>query len=250
MKRVKIFYIIIFFFIAYAAYATFTSVKKEWDVEAAKKKRTVQAFPALCETGKWIEISKRRSEEEKFEKEAVLKKNGRIFSDEKEEVRFRTEENVFLNYFKNRRIIVSGSRESEKEVFVNKIKCIGIEADREDQANRQRMMRYVASGINNFSVAQNEYGSWKVTAFYFVNESDFYVEYISDSKENNDEIMLWLVTASKMERAKPILETRAYIRKTEKEREVLKGEDIHEGADADMLFTYKFNNSTNKWTVQ
>lgn len=248
MKHNKIVLFIIFLFIAYIGYVTFVSAKKAWKEDSLKREKVILGFPALCEAGKWVEISEKKGEEQEFEGETILKKTGGNFSDEEGKTVFDSADDHFLDYFENKKVLIGGTWKNDKKVFIEKIKCVGAEADKELQPNRQKTMRYIASDINSLSSIRNESGAWKVTAFHFVNESDFYVEYAGDPQKNKDETMLWLVRASKTERAKPVLEGLAYIKNTGENRELIKGEDIHR--DAKNLLIYKYDEILKKWILK
>jgi len=248
MKRNKILYIIIAFFIAYAGYASFQAGKKTWDTKKAAEAKIVQAFPALCEAGKWSVISKVRPAGEEFAASVVLQKQGSGFSDTEGSIIFTAPEKDRLAYFENREIEVEGVRQGEKEVAVLRVRCAGPETEKETQAVRQKLMHYISSNIDSLSSVRNPNGAWKVLAFHFVNETDFYVEFAAEPRENKEETMFWLVRASKLERAKPVLEGLAYVRKTGEEKTLIKGEDIH--GDAQVFSNYKYNDKQKKWIIQ
>ena len=253
MKKEKILVVaLVIIFVGYAAYAFFRSKNEEKKLEKEAVEKASEAFPRLCEAGGWIAVSKgsTNSKGEPYQAKTKLASKDGIWEDEKGENIFISSPDIPFDYFSGKEVELNGvktGQKDNKEVFVNKLRCAGIESNKELFANRRKLMDYVSKNINTLSDIKAQAG-WKVEAFYFVSESDFYVEYAS--VENNREIMQWLARASKFKRSKPVIESLAYFKidPDSRKKELIKGEDSQK-RDAN-LSKYIFNPTAKKWEIQ
>lgn len=246
MKTPKIIiYLIIAFFAAYGGYALFQAESED------KKNPTTESWkntiPAACESGQWIDVSLNNNDaaKESFKEQVKLMAKGKKISDESEKISFSADDEEKLAYFAGKKVVVRGIKIDNDEVGVEKIKCIGAEADVEELSARRNVMNYISRNINALAPKESLGGDWTVSGFYFVDESNVYVEYeqaspiagIKEEKKTND-IYLWPVKISKLERTTPIIEGLSYPKKN------------NESVDIQNLSAYKFDNLKKQWKLQ
>lgn len=217
-------------------------------------------IPLQCESGEWTEFPDYSGTGKfpEFKGNVTLKMVGPDrFTNEDGSIVFTTDEKYSLAFFSDKALWVEGSEldsEKEKKVYVKKIKCVGKEADAEIQGQRQNLMRYINENIDSLALEKSPNGKWLVATFYFVNDTDLYVEYESAESILGDgpyDAHLWLIRVSKLERQVPVIETLAYIQEDEEDPEkniVKQGTDIY--ADATGMATYEFNEDANRWVMQ
>jgi hypothetical protein len=217
-------------------------------------------IPLQCENGEWTEFPdyNKAGNFSDFKGNATIKmKDPDHFTDAGGSIAFTTDENYSLSFFADKAVYIEGSDISsggQKEVYVKRIKCVGEEADKGIQASRQKLMNYISGNINNLALEKSQNSAWQINTFYFVNDTDLYVEYESPESIGGDKPYdghLWLIRATKLERDIPVIETLAYIQEDENDpaKNIVKqGTDLYK--DATGMATYEFDSDANKWVMQ
>lgn len=217
-------------------------------------------IPLQCESGEWTEFPDyaQIGNFPEFKGNATLKmQDSDNFTNEDGSVSLTTDETYSLSFFADKAVYLEGSDISaagKKEIYVKRIKCVGKEANVDIQSQRQNLMNYISGNINNLALEKSAVDAWQINTFYFVNDSDLYVEYESLGSVGGDEPYdgrLWLIRAAKLERPAPVIETLAYIQEDENDpdKNILKqGTDIYK--DATGMATYEFDTDANKWVMQ
>jgi hypothetical protein len=217
-----------------------------------------ESIPAQCENSVWIEFPemKNANQFEKFVGRDKLKyeestdafsgiNGGRIFS---------TDNNYSLSFFMDRDVQMEGYVLKNGEIYVKKVKCVGIETNKDVLQSRRNLMGYVRDNINTLAPEKPASGDWQVETFYFVNDTDVYVQYETEGsfmEEAPYDSHLWLIRASKLETATPTIETLAYIAEDaeDAQKNVLKsGQDIY--SDVKNMTIYEFDADANQWILQ
>jgi hypothetical protein len=217
-------------------------------------------IPSQCENGEWTEFSdyEKSGNFPEYADNANLKSgSGDGFTNEDGSILFMTGENYSLEFFVERDVRVEGiniGTSGKSKIYVKRIKCVGKEADKDIQAQRRNLMNYISKNIDELAIEKSKGGDWQILTFYFVNDSDIYIEYESSDSiglESPYEARLWLVRVSKMGTDVPVIETLAYIQEDEEDpdKNVVKiGEDIYR--DADNMSIYEFDMEANDWVLQ
>ncbi|MFA4817350.1 MAG: hypothetical protein WC608_01335 [Parcubacteria group bacterium] len=217
-------------------------------------------IPLQCENGEWTEFPDytQTGNISEFKGNASLKmQDSDNFTNEDGSIAFTTDENYSLSFFADKEVYMEGSDISsgdKKEIYVKRIKCVGEEANTDIQSARQKLMTYISGNINNLALEKSPNGVWQINTFYFASDSDLYVEYESLGSVGGDDPYdgrLWLIRATKLERAAPVIETLAYIQEDaeDPDKNVLKqGADIYK--DGTGMATYEFDVDANKWVMQ
>lgn len=270
--------------------AGYTYYQTEADTEKGRQKLKDlrDSLPALCQEGKWVsldeEINDLGENSYGYKESVVFLAKGRDFHDEHEKISFTARHKDLLPFFNGRQVEIAGQEIDTGKVSAAKIRCVGMESNTKEVANRYRIMEYIAKEIGTLSPEKCQEGKWNVTAFRFVNETDVYVEYDNqppagdekdkdekgdeDSDEDDEdgdeekdedaqddkyayEGRIWLVRVTKLQRSQPLVEELACLRKKKAgsdRGETLRGKDIYE--DSRIIFTYKFNRQENQWKPQ
>lgn len=226
---------------------------KETVIEDVEEK-----IPQNCENGEWVTFPdlENAGQHEKFAENIRIKyiEGKEIFSNEDGSKTFITDKNYSLFFFVDRDVRVEGYKLSEKEIYIQKIKCVGVEANKDIQNQRRKIMNYISKNINSLALEKSDNGQWQVGTFYFVNDSDLYVQYETEksfTEEAPYDSHLWLIRVSKLDRDVPVIETLAYIQENDEDPEkniLKKGEDLYK--DVKNLIIYEFDEDANQWVLQ
>lgn len=226
----------------------------------------MENVPSQCENGEWIEFPDLEESKtlEKFVGNARLKYDDKKdkFSNADNSQEFVTDEKYSLSFFMDRDARIEGWKiPDSNNIYVKKIKCVGEEANRDVQAQRRNIMKYISENINNIALEKSREGEWQVQSFYFYNNNDLYVEYEAVSPQEEDmadeeedipfAARLWLVRIANPERNVPAIETLAYIQEDENDpdKNVIKiGEDIYK--DVQNLTIYEYDEDKAQWVLQ
>lgn len=244
--------LVVFGFFGYQAYSNKQAVHN--DVIDSFE----ESIPAKCENGEWIEFP----DLEKPEQYEKFVGNDRLKYDEKKEVfdgadgarTFSTDANYSLFFFMDRDVRIEGYALRDSEIYVKKIKCVGVETNKDVLQARRKLMNYVKDNINTLALEKGPKNDWVVETFYFINDTDVYVQYESESSFEDDSLYdsrLWLIRASELDRDIPVIETLAYIQEDAEDPEkniVKQGKDLY--ADAKNLTIYEFDEDANQWMLQ
>ena len=260
-KKKRFFFLIVavgvifwcFFFYQKKQNDDFTQEQQIADVE--------DKIPPACEKGDWIafpDYPQKGDFPQYIGNQKIKFIADKKFTNEDGSIVFATDENYSLTFYIDREVRIEGveteNNNGVKKVYVNKIKCIGEEADVNLQAQRQKLMKYIADNINTIAPEKSKDSKWRVQTFYFYNKTDIYVEYESPESFTGDSLYdgrLWLIRASKMDRDIPVIETLAYIQEDaeDPEKNVVKiGQDLYK--DADNMTVYEFDDELNRWSLQ
>ena len=275
--------LVLIFFLGYGGLAFYKSQKERWEEKESEKQKLEKTFPGLCEAGRWINFSSRKSssDDKNYKGKLKLKLERGRFSDPEKKYFFVSNEKYPLDYFVGKEVEISGTatgKKKGKEIAVEKIRCAGAEADKIKSAERQRLMNYLNVNINKLVLEPNANDKFKVAAFSFVGENkenktvDLYVDLESASLLKGDdgyEARIWLVRASKLERPKPLIQELAFMEKkfenskkekTSKEKKavkkkeipyekiILRGEDIYQ--DSNQGSVYNYDKIKKRWILQ
>jgi len=251
----------VFFLAAVILTAGFRAYKS-YDLKQLVIEDKMDAFeekiPLSCENGEWV-IFPDLKNSEKYQKFAGNTKlsysnDGEKFSSEDKSRSFVTDENYSLSFFADRDVRVEGYETGENETYVQKIKCVGVEANKDIQNQRRNLMNYISKNINSLALEKSEESQWQVETFYFINENDLYVQYESEKsfmEESPYDSHLWLIRATKLERNIPVIETLAYIQENfdDPDKNIVKqGEDLYK--DVKNMTIYEFDDDAGQWILQ
>lgn len=216
--------------------------------------------PSQCENGQWTEFpdNGKVGKFSEYAGNANLKSNSDDkFTNQDGSISFVTDSDYSLTFFVDRDVRIEGvniGSQSKQEIYVKRIKCVGKEANVDIKAQRQNLMKYVSDNIGTLAMEKSKGGAWQVGTFYFVNDTDVYVEYESAGSLGGDspyDARLWLIRASKMDSGVPAIETLAYIQEDENDpdKNIVKvGQDLYK--DADNMTVYEFDSDSKIWVLQ
>lgn len=231
--------------------------KKKWEREDVID-TFEENIPLQCENGNWIEFPDLENQEQ-YEK---FSGNEKLKYDEKNDVflgsgnsnTFSVNSDYSLTFFMDRDVRIEGYKLPDNQIYVKKIKCVGVEANQDVLKARRNLMNYISSNINSLALEKASKNDWQVETFYFVNDADLYVQYESEGsflEETPYDSRLWLVRVKDMSRPVPMIETLAYIQEDadDPEKNVTKqGNDPYK--DAKNLTAYEFDEDANQWVLQ
>ncbi|MBA4317851.1 MAG: hypothetical protein C0412_05575 [Flavobacterium sp.] len=239
-------------FFGYQAYST-KQLEREDAMETLE-----ESFSLKCENGEWIEFPELQNfkQYEKFSGNAELKYDEKkdIFTDANGTQIFSTDKGYSLSFFMDRDARIEGYKIKDSEIYIKKIKCVGKEADRDILQTRRKLMNYVRDNINTLAPEKTSKGDWQVGTFYFVNDTDAYVQYESEGsfvEEAPYDSHLWLFRVYGSDRNIPSLETLAYIQENPEdpgENIVRYGKDLYK--DVQNMMIYEFDDEANQWVLQ
>jgi hypothetical protein len=215
-------------------------------------------MPAQCENGDWIEFPDMAdaNQYEKFlgkEKLSYDEANG-TFTSEDGTKKFMTDEQYSLFFFVDRNVQIDGYKLKNGEIYAKKVKCIGAESDKNALYTRRKLMNYIKDNINSVAPEKAPHDVWQVENFYFVNDTDLYVEYETEGsfmEEAPYDAHLWLIRVSAWSGDVPVIQTVAYIQEDPDDFDkniVKQGEDIYK--DTKNMTIYEFDDETNQWALQ
>jgi hypothetical protein len=217
-----------------------------------------EAIPSKCENGEWIVFPDldNSGQYEKFSENARIRylKDGDRFTDAEGRLDFSTDKEYSLFFFMDRDVRIEGYDMGKQEKYVQKIKCVGEEANKDIQNQRRKLMSYISENIDSIALEKSPNSPWKIDSFYFVNDADLYVEYESAASLGGDgpyDARLWLIRATKLERSVPVIETLAYIQEDENDpdKNILKiGEDLYR--DSSNMTIYEYDEDAKQWVLQ
>lgn len=213
-------------------------------------------IPIQCENGDWIEFPEPSSSDQ-FEK---ITSNNKLSYDEKNNIfvggreKFLTDADYPLSFFVDRNVQVEGYRIKNNTIYIKRIQCSGVEADKVIVDGRKALMNYIKNNINTLALEKVPKNDWQVETYYFINDTDLYVQYEtvgSFIEETPYDSHLWLIRVSNVENSVPVIETLAYIEEdaNDPQKNVLKqGVDIYK--EAKNLTIYEFDADLNQWILQ
>jgi hypothetical protein len=241
----------------------YTLYQKKQDAEFAQEVQISDfedAIPSQCENGEWTEFPEytQSGNFSEYKGNANIKNIlGKEFTNQDGSLSFTTDKNYSLTFFVDREVRIEGvdvGTPSKKNIYVKRIKCVGKEANKDIRSERQNLMTYISNNISSLAMEKSHGSAWQVQTFYFVNDTDVYVEYESLGTlggESPYDARLWLIKASRMDGSVPIIETLAYIQEDENDpdKNVVKvGQDLYK--DADNMTVYEFDSEKKIWTLQ
>lgn len=259
-RHIKEKYIILFFVAAIIAVGTFGLRDRIYRSEQMENKiyDFEELMPVRCENGEWIVFPDRQdtAADERFlgKVRLVYDEKERAFLDSVNKTIYRTDASYSLIFFIDREIEVDGYKLPDGSVYAQRIRCVGAEADRNVQQNRRKLMDYINAQINSLALEKTRNGDWNVQAFYFVNDTDLYVQYETEAsfmEEAPYDAHLWLIRVSGWSGDIPIIQTLAYIQAdaTDYEKNIVKrGEDIYK--DVKNMTIYEYDEISGQWTLQ
>jgi len=218
-----------------------------------------EIIPVQCEKGVWTEFPDllNSSQYKKFSSEEKLNYNnnknifvGTINTNKL----FVTDKNYSLDFFRDRDVQVEGYGLENNNIYIKKIKCVGIEADKNIIQSRKALMNYMQNNINKLAIEKAPQNDWQVETFYFVNNTDVYVQYETTGSilgESPYASRLWLVQVSDMNKAIPSIRTLAYIQEDAEDplKNIIKqGVDLYK--DVKNLTIYEFDANLKQWVLQ
>lgn len=231
--------------------------KKQWEREDVVD-TFEEKIPLLCENGEWIEFPDMDNQDqyEKFSGNEKLKydESSSTFLGASGLNTFSTNKDYSLTFFMDRDTRIEGYKLPDNQIYVKKVKCVGVEANQDILKARRNLMNYISNNINTLTLEKASKNDWQVGTFYFVNETDFYVQYESEGsffEEAPYDSKLWLIRVKDMSRSIPTIETLAYIQEDaeDPEKNVTKqGDDLYK--DAKNLTVYEFDEEVNQWVLQ
>jgi len=263
LKKQKILVLLIIIVLIIGGYFAFQYYQKK-SLESFNSDNQMSDFenkiPLQCENGDWTEFPDyaQAGNFSQFKGSTILKMpSADQFTNADSSIAFTTDENYSLAFFADKSVYIEGpdiSSGDKKEIYVKRIKCVGEEANADIQSQRQNLMNYISANINSLALEKSANSGWQINTFYFVNDTDLYVEYESPESVGGDKPYdghLWLIRATKLERPVPVIETLAYIQEDENDpdKNILKqGTDLYKNATG--MATYEFDTDANKWVMQ
>lgn len=262
MKKIKIFVYFLVIILAIAGYFFYRFYQKK-TADDFTQEENVSDFedkiPSQCENGEWTEFPDyaKAGENLDFQENVRLKETDGKFTSEDGSIIFTTDEKYSLMFFRDRDTRIEGINiggPDRKETYVKRIKCVGEEANKDVQSQRQNLMKYISDNINTLALEKSPNSQWQVQTFYFYNDSDLYVEYESPASIGGDvpyDAHLWLIRATKLERPIPVIETLAYIQedKDDPDKNIVKsGQDLYK--DANNMTVYEYDDDQKTWVLQ
>lgn len=217
-----------------------------------------EAIPAQCENGEWIVFPDpdNKGKYAKFSENAKIKyaEAGNKFTSEDGSKIFLTDKNYSLFFFMDRDVRIEGYDMGGQGKYVQKIKCVGEEANKDIQDQRRHLMDYISGNIDSIALEKSSQSPWQINSFYFVNGTDLYVEYESPESFSEDapyDGRLWLIRATKLDRSVPRIETLAYIQEDaeDPDKNIIKvGEDLYR--DNKNMTIYEYDDDAKRWALQ
>lgn len=258
-KPLVLLFLIIMFAIGYFSFKYYQKKAAEDFAQEEIVSDFEDEIPAKCQSGEWVEFPNQKTgaaNDFVANAKLLLSKDGE-FTNEDGSLVFMTDENYSLSFFAGREARVEGlsiTENGKRKIYVNKIKCVGKEANADVQSQRQNLMNYISANINSLAIEKSYGGVWQVQTFYFVNDEDVYVEYESLGSLGGDseyDARLWLIRVSKMDANVPVIETLGYIQEDEDDpdKNVVKiGQDLYK--DNDNMTVYEFDDDKKIWLLQ
>jgi hypothetical protein len=263
MKKKKIYIYLLAIILAFGGYYFYTIYQKKQDADFAQE-MLVSDFedniPSQCEKGEWTEFpaySQSGTFSEYKGNANIKSSSGDKFSNQDGSISFVTDKNYTLTFFAGRDVRIEGvdvAAQGKQEIYVKRIKCVGKEANADIRSQRQNLMKYISDNIGTLAMEKSHGSAWQIQTFYFVNDTDIYVEYESPGSIGGDspyDARLWLIRASKMDTSVPAIETLAYIQEDENDpdKNVVKvGQDLYK--DANNMTVYEFDSDKKTWVLQ
>lgn len=244
-------------------YFLYTIYQKKQDADFAQEVQISDFednIPSQCENGEWTEFPdyNESGEFSEYEGNANIKNiSDEKFTNQDGSLSFTTDKNYSLTFFVDREVRIEGSEigsQGKQEIYVKRIKCVGKEANKDIQSERQNLMTYISGNIGSLAMEKSHGSVWQVQTFYFINDTDVYVEYESLGSFGGDapyDARLWLIRASRMDGSVPIIETLGYIQEDENDpdKNVVKvGQDLYK--DAGNMTVYEFDSDKKIWALQ
>jgi hypothetical protein len=234
----------------------------KWMAMQEEKEDAIDIFeeqlPAQCENGVWIEFPTldNMSQYIKFSGKEKLKYDEEkgIFLGEIGYKIFSTDKQTSLFFFVEREVQIEGHQLENNEIHVDKLKCVGVEANKDILKARRNLMHYIKNNINDLAPEKSVQGDWQVGTFYFVTDTDAYVQYetaVSFMEEAPYDSHLWLIRATNIGTTMPTIETLAYIAEDIEgfDKNVVKqGVDLYK--ESKNMIIYEFDDATNQWILQ
>lgn len=218
-----------------------------------------EIIPVQCEKSVWTEFPDllNSSQYEKFTSEEKLnyddKRNVFVGTINVNKF-FSTDKNYSLTFFMDRNVQVEGYSLENNNIYIKRIKCVGIETNKNVIQSRKTFMNYIKTNINTLAIEKAPQNDWQIETFYFVNNSDVYVQYeTSESilEESPYNSRLWLIRVSNINDAIPKIKTLAYIQEDAEDpsKNVVKqGVDLYK--DVKNLTIYEFDANLKQWVLQ
>jgi len=215
-------------------------------------------IPLQCENGNWIEFPdvEKQDQYEKFSGNEKLKYDEEkdTFLNASGSNTFSTDKDYSLTFFMDRDVRIEGYKLPDNQIYVKKVKCVGVEANQDILKARRNLMNYISSNINTLALEKASKNDWQVETFYFANDADLYVQYESEGsflEEAPYDSRLWLIRVKDISRSVPAIETLAYIQEDAEDPEknlTKQGNDLYK--DAKNLTIYEFSEDANQWVLQ
>lgn len=234
----------------------------DYSFKQAAKEDVVDTFdeniPLACENGSWIEFPD-VEDPSRYSGFSGSEKLGydegkNIFTDAGGGRTFSTDQDYSLFFFVDRDTQVEGYDLNDGSVYVKRIKCTGVEANKDVLRERRSLMDYIAGNINTLALEKAPENDWQVETFYFVNDTDLYVEYETPGsfvEESPYDARLWLIRASGSGGGNPSIETLAYIQEDaeDSDKDIVKqGTDLYK--DNKNMTIYEFDDDAGQWVLQ
>ncbi len=235
------------FIVSFSAFLFFVDQDGKYDEHYELMSHVAQ----YCESGDWVDIPTYSFRDEKFTENANFQ--GKIITadmrmkkmtDERSELLFVTNPNFSLVFFGGRDVEIAGRYKegSQKKVlYVDRIKCIGAEAQENIKDERQEMMQFITKNKNNIIEDPDEFIVEDIT---FVDESVVYVYMVQKNGENRMQ-KLYLVQMEKNNDSYTMFTLATY--KLDNQKFVLvDGVDDYKNARQTV---YEYNKKADRWTL-
>lgn len=156
-----------------------------------------QDFNAQCESGEWQKIA-----DVQGETATASGKLRRIYPDDesakefagyqyfvegKERIPVGGSNLSKLDYFEDREVEIEGVKSVDgRSINASRVRCAGVETDKNIIVNRTKLMNWLAANINSVAPRKAPYRKWTVDIVDFVNENNLYVEYYDTIEDDGN----------------------------------------------------------------
>ncbi len=155
-----------------------------------------------CENGTWTELPANKKirtaeSDEKASFSGVIStdmRNG-VMKNENRDLIFTTSKNFSLIFYDNREVEIDGRYDNasdRRSIFVEKIKCIGKEANSDIRTIRQDMMQYISHNKDNIIMRTNAKNAFDIEDITFVDDNVVYIYFVQKQVDDSPQMLLLL----------------------------------------------------------